>query len=148
MGVTLDVALEGPIFHDILGKVQAGVGHIIQAAIEAGEQHLDATLLAPRPKGVYLGVGSVGAGGKVCTNKTVSKGNYRRQVHGKPVSELHMLITDNGCVYGSWLEGESSRNSSTRFKGYRSFRKTRDWLEMHVATLVASAVQRLVRELG
>ena len=148
MGITLDVALEGPIFHEISGKVQDGIGRIVQAAIEAGEKHMDSTLLAPRPKGVYLGVGSVGAGGKVCTNKTVSKGNYRRQVQGKRVDALHMLLTDNGCVYGSWLEGESSRNQSTRFKGYHSFRKTRDWLEANIRTIAETTIKRLIGKLS
>lgn len=31
-------------------------------------------------------------------------------------------VTDNGVVYGPWLEGTGSRNKTTRFKGYRTFR--------------------------
>lgn len=31
-------------------------------------------------------------------------------------------VDGNGTVYGPWLEGEGSRNRSTRFKGYHSFR--------------------------
>lgn len=32
-------------------------------------------------------------------------------------------VTDGGVVYGPWLEGTSSRNGRTRFKGYQTFRK-------------------------
>jgi len=31
-------------------------------------------------------------------------------------------VHDDNVVYGGWLEGVSSRNQSTRFKGYHSFR--------------------------
>lgn len=31
-------------------------------------------------------------------------------------------VHDGGMVYGPWLEGTGSRNRTTRFKGYRSFR--------------------------
>jgi hypothetical protein len=32
-------------------------------------------------------------------------------------------VTDGGVVYGPWLEGVGSRNRTTRFKGYASFRR-------------------------
>lgn len=34
-----------------------------------------------------------------------------------------------GPVYGPWLEGVGSRNATTRFKGYRAFRKAASALE-------------------
>lgn len=33
------------------------------------------------------------------------------------------VVHDRGIVYGPWLEGTSSRNRTTRFKGYASFRR-------------------------
>lgn len=33
-------------------------------------------------------------------------------------------VTDGDVVYGPWLEGTGSRNETTRFKGYMTFRKT------------------------
>lgn len=33
------------------------------------------------------------------------------------------VVTDDGVVYGPWLEGTGSRNETTRFKGYHSFRQ-------------------------
>lgn len=32
-------------------------------------------------------------------------------------------VDDNGVIYGPWLEGVGSRNKTTRFKGYFTFRK-------------------------
>lgn len=31
-------------------------------------------------------------------------------------------VTDQGVIYGPWLEGTGSRNRTTRFKGYWTFR--------------------------
>lgn len=49
-------------------------------------------------------------------------GYYESHIQVQVQSELNRVITDGGIVYGSWLEGESERNRTTRFKGYRTFR--------------------------
>jgi hypothetical protein len=38
-------------------------------------------------------------------------------------AEQH-TVTDGGVIYGPWLEGVGSRNRTTRFKGYFTFRRT------------------------
>jgi hypothetical protein len=143
--LSFKVDLSGPIFTNASGKVQEGIGDVLQAAVEEGEKRLDETL-RPRPAGVYLAMGSMGMGDTVCTNKTVSKGNYRHNVHGELLSNQHALITDGGVVYGSWLEGESSRNAATRFKGYAAFRKVKDWLQSNIGDIAAKV--NLARRLG
>jgi hypothetical protein len=56
---------------------------------------------------------------------------------------------DSGVVYGPWLEGTSSRNQTTRFKGYSVFRKTRDWLESRVVPqLLSKYSKKIERELS
>lgn len=50
-------------------------------------------------------------------------GYYQSQVQVNRVSPDRFSITDGGVVYGPWLEGVSSRNQSTRFKGYATFRR-------------------------
>jgi hypothetical protein len=52
------------------------------------------------------------------------KGHYEAQVV-LDRREDDVLITDHFVIYGSWLEGTSTRNRSTRFKGYQNFRKVR-----------------------
>jgi hypothetical protein len=47
---------------------------------------------------------------------------YETQVivqHLEPSTVVH----DRGIIYGPWLEGVGSRNKTTRFKGYSSFRR-------------------------
>jgi len=137
MAVALTVTLKGPVFENAPRKVQDGIGDIMQAAVEAGEKRLDETL-RPRPTGVYLAVqGPAG-----------SKGNYRRLVQGKVVNNLNALITDGGCIYGPWLEGVGSRNATTRFKGYASFRKTAQWLQKEIGGIANGVIKRLMGRLS
>lgn len=57
----------------------------------------------------------------------------RRIVHPTPYYETQIQmvqfgvrdwsVNDRGVIYGPWLEGVSSRNDATRFKGYHAFRE-------------------------
>jgi hypothetical protein len=53
-----------------------------------------------------------------------------------------VVVHDRGVVYGPWLEGVSSRNQSTRFKGYHAFRTACQELEAKVPALVEPIVNR------
>ena len=134
MAVACTVTLKGPVFDNASAKVQEAIGDIIQDGVEAGEKRLDETL-RPRPAGVYLSDGG-------------SAGNYRRLVQGKVVNNLNALITDGGCLYGPWLEGVSSRNATTRFKGYASFRKTAQWLQKEIEGIANKTLKRLMGRLS
>lgn len=59
----------------------------------------------------------------------VDTGHYRRSVHGEMVKSLHGIIHDSKVIYGPWLEGVSSRNQTSRFKGYAMFRKAHQQLQ-------------------
>ncbi len=63
--------------------------------------------------------------GEVLQNPT---GYYesRVRVEGRP--GMVDVVTDGGVIYGPWLEGTSSRNDTTRFKGYATFRTVREKL--------------------
>lgn len=50
------------------------------------------------------------------------------------------VINDNNVVYGPWLEGVGSRNKTTRFKGYASFRRAKQ----AVVSEIAKKVQPIV----
>ena len=43
------------------------------------------------------------------------------------------VIHDRGIIYGPWLAGTSSRNVSTRFKGYTHWRRTVQYLEQEMS---------------
>lgn len=57
-------------------------------------------------------------------------------------------ITDSGVVYGGWLEGVDSRNRTTRFKGYRTFRIVKQSLNRDSDNIVRSLVDAYVQELS
>jgi hypothetical protein len=52
-----------------------------------------------------------------------------------------VVVHDRGIIYGPWLEGTGSRNRTTRFKGYASFRRA----TQHTRGLVPAIVGRVVR---
>jgi hypothetical protein len=55
-------------------------------------------------------------------------GYYESRIQTEMVADSPS-VTDGGVIYGPWLEGVGSRNSSTRFKGYATFRKVKQALE-------------------
>lgn len=63
---------------------------------------------------------------------------YTSKVHVEPEGST-AVVTDGGVVYGPWLEGVGSRNATTRFKGYSSFRRARNEME-RIAPEIAQAV--------
>lgn len=62
-------------------------------------------------------------------------GYYESRIQTDRAAES-MVITDGRVVYGPWLEGVSSRNKRSRFKGYATFRRTAKELD-HDAERIA-----------
>lgn len=50
-------------------------------------------------------------------------------------------ITDQGVVYGDWLEGTSKRNEETRFKGYATFRKTTQMIQARINSMGRGSIR-------
>ena len=104
----LQVRATGPVFN---GQARAAItGFITEAEdVVAGEgvnrikQHL----------------------GQVLRNPT---GFYESQITSDRQRD-DRVVHDRGVVYGPWLEGVSSRNQTTRFKGYRTFRQVTQKLQ-------------------
>lgn len=57
-------------------------------------------------------------------------------------------ISDGGVVYGGWLEGVDSRNRTTRFKGYRTFRIIKQELDRDKERLAQPLVDDYVRRMN
>lgn len=51
-------------------------------------------------------------------------------------------------IYGPWIEGTGSRNKTTRFKGYASFRRTRQVLENRIPEIERRVMPRIIGELN
>ena len=136
MNLTVNVKISPGLASNQMGiRVVAGIQNGIQELVELGEQRLD-EMLRTRPAGVYLSVAEAKKG-------HASTGHYRRNVNGR-VERLHGLITDGGVIYGPWLEGVSSRNAATRFKGYASFRRTGQYLERLAPIVLEKQIRRAV----
>lgn len=54
-----------------------------------------------------------------------------------------VVVHDRGVIYGPWLEGVSSRNQTTRFKGYHMFRRAGQRVEAMIGTIAAQAFARM-----
>ena len=139
MNLEMTVELKGKLF-TLKGAPLRDAGHqTVQTLVEMGEQRLD-QVLRPRPAGVFLSVSEAQKG-------KASTGHYRRNVNGK-VNGLNGRISDGGVLYGPWLEGVGSRNETTRFKGYGSFRRTAQELQKMVPQVLGRHLDRAIKELN
>lgn len=59
-----------------------------------------------------------------------------------------VVVHDRGIIYGPWLEGVGSRNRTTRFKGYFSFRKATAQLRGQAGAIAEHVLQRFLPRMG
>jgi hypothetical protein len=57
-------------------------------------------------------------------------------------------VTDSGVIYGPWLEGVGSRNATTRFKGYHTFRIVGQQLDSMAVRIAEDVLPIYLRELN
>jgi len=125
MGV--ETTIRGPLYD---GQAVAAVGKFLDDATREVAQ---------------LGANEVQARlGQVLEHPT---GHYRNQVVTNLVRG-DWTVTDGGVVYGPWLEGTSSRNKSTRFKGYQTFRRTKQWLAGRAADEAETVLRPYLKQMG
>lgn len=55
---------------------------------------------------------------------------------------------ENNVIYGPWLEGTGSRNRTTRFKGYFTFRKVASRIRSKKDYVTEKAITRALRKAG
>jgi hypothetical protein len=76
------------------------------------------------------------------------KGRFAGAIVTKDFAKGRTVMADYPqTLYGPWLEGTSTRNTSTRFKGYRMFKLTRGRLRKQVGPLVQDLFERAVAKL-
>lgn len=139
MNLTVSVEIKGKLFDLKAQPIVAAVKRSVQTLVENGEQRLDQAL-RPRPEGVYLSVTEAGKG-------KGSTGHYRWSINGR-VEGLNGRIDDGGVIYGPWLEGVGSRNATTRFKGYSSFRLTAQMLQKQAPEVLRKNLELAMKELN
>ena len=124
-GVT--ILTSGPLFTKGSGPVREAGKKIVADLVARGESEVKRQL--------FPGHG-------------LDTGNYRRNINGQIVRDLNGLVHDNNVVYGPWLEGVSSRNDRTRFKGYRMFRNARQTVQRIARGVANKRIAEAVRKLG
>lgn len=74
-------------------------------------------------------------------------GYYESQTHTERRAD-NFIVDDNGVVYGPWLEGTSSRNQNTRFKGYMTFRKTTQEYQTKAGPVAENAAKPYIKDMN
>lgn len=72
---------------------------------------------------------------------------YRLQVQARS-EPPGWKITDQGVVYGPWLEGTGLRNRTTRFKGYATFRRTVQQINARAVAIGQPIIARFVNTMN
>ena len=154
--VAAKVTLKGPLFQPGLPPrvIARAIRDTLQDVVERGEQIVRAQLFPGHgfisgnykrsivgEVGIQIGRGAAGA-------RSVSSSGRSASLQGIKRDSLHAIIWDSGVVYGPWLEGVGSRNETSRFKGYRMFRKANNALRIAAPRLLQKHVKRAVRALG
>jgi hypothetical protein len=68
-------------------------------------------------------------------------GHYESRIQTSRASS-GSVVHDSGVIYGGWLEGTSSRNRSTRFKGYATFRKVTQRLQSKAGPIAETVLRK------
>lgn len=72
-------------------------------------------------------------------------GRYQSTIHVVHTADTY--VDGEGTVYGRWLEGVGSRNRTTRFKGYYTFRIVGQRAERQAGPIADRHLDRLTRRL-
>jgi hypothetical protein len=82
--------------------------------------------------------------GSVLQNPT---GFYESQIGTDWVS-TDLSVNDNDVIYGPWLEGTSSRNQTTLFPGYSTFRYVTQDLQMQAGAIADVMLAPYIMEIN
>lgn len=82
--------------------------------------------------------------GRVLQNPT---GYYQSRVV-TDLSTEDPRVTDSNVVYGPWLEGVESRNRTTRFKGYATFRRVTQVLQARAGQIAQQTLPQYLRRMN
>jgi hypothetical protein len=128
--VTADVGISGPLGNGSAGNALSDWATATAKAL--GDQGADMLRAFPMDK----------------TGR--ARGGFQANLHpvqqGPQVTIMAPMI--EGVTWGPWLEGTSQRNSSTRFKGYHLFRKTRQELQKMAPDIGQAELDKIMPRLG
>lgn len=139
-----DVTCTGPLFDGRAERaVTRGLADIRRKVALEGERLAGSALMASiRHHGRGKAVRSVTITDK---SRTYQTGKYSMPVLCGPDEEI---VTTELASYGPWLDGSGSRNQTTRFKGYHSFRLAGQQLDRLAEGIAEDAIQPYIREMN
>jgi hypothetical protein len=143
--VNLTVKVSGPFFAKGPAVVVASLHDAIQETVLEGEKH---AVGMAQPRGSASATAVFHSRSYAAAHGYKQTGHYARSINGRMTGTLNGEVTDSGVVYGPWLEGVSSRNDATRFKGYGIFRRTRDKLQGMAQAIVDKHVKRAMGKIN
>lgn len=121
------VTISGPVFD---GRAAASADALVVAAEEAvGQYAVNAVKARLR---------------QVLQHPT---GYYESQIQTERQKD-DLDVNDGGVIYGPWLEGVGSRNQTTRFKGYHTFREVTQQVSDHASVIADGVAGRYVTEMN
>lgn len=139
-----DVTLSGPLFDGQAGRIVARACEAIRARV-AGEGErmtqgvLNASIRHPRTGRAERSVVTTEI------SRTFQMGKYTMPV---VVNRDETVVTADLATYSAWLEGVGSRNETTRFKGYNSFRRSSQELDRMAQSMADETFQPYLRQLN
>jgi hypothetical protein len=126
--IEIEVKMTGPVldgrWKSVLPQIESDVlDDVADFALERVQFNLDGSLRDPTPY-------------------------YETQVRVENRGVTDRSVNDRGVIYGAWLEGTGSRNKTTRFKGYASFRRAAQETDRRAEKIAEAAVARNLGKLG
>lgn len=152
--VAVTVTLHGPVFDGRAGPwLRDAEKAAVQDQVEYGERRVQSQLYPGH--GLITGnyrrgiIGEVGIsiGGGASGAKDTSASLRGRATRDVARDGLAGVVYDSGIVYGPWLEGVSSRNARTRFKGYAMFRNATQDIDRRWKRVMTHHVNRALRRM-
>lgn len=128
-GFKIDTKLrtKGPIFQNPTARIEAFLGVAEERVAQEGKnmvlQRLEVVLQNPT-------------------------GYYESRIQTERVGDSWEVNDSRRVLYGPWLEGTGSRNSTTRFKGYRTFRTVKQDLDAKTPGIIRPLIRDLLKDLG
>ena len=116
----MNVIRTGPVFDGQAAAMVNGAAASVKAALEKEADQLAVELFTQSIK--------------------VSKGVFLGSIHVESITMSSSRVTTDIVTYGPWLEGTSSRNQTTRFKGYAGFRRAAQQLDSRAEAIAEALV--------
>ncbi len=138
-----DVKVSGPLFNGQAQAAAAKAVRAIQDKLAAEGRKMAAAALSGSIRVPHTGR-AVGDITITDTSMVVQTGKYTMPV---TVSEGETVVTSGLASYGPWLEGTGSRNQTTRFKGYFSFRLATQELDDQAEEIADETLQPYLEEM-